>query len=116
MESGLTKDERVWAMLCHFSAYTMFITGIGYILGPLILWLIKKDESEFIDRQGKEAINFQLSMTIYMLCCLPLVIVLIGIPMLIVLGIANVVLVLIAGIKANDGFDYQYPFTIRFIK
>lgn len=116
MESGLTKDERTWAMLCHFAAYSMFITGIGYILGPLIVWLIKKDESEFINRHGKEALNFQISMTIYMFCCIPLIIVLIGIPLLIILGIANIVLILIAGIRANDGLEYQYPFTIRFIK
>ena len=116
IDSQPTKDERTWAMLSHFSALCMFIFPFGNILAPLIIWLIKKDEMPFVEDQAKEVLNFQISMTIYIIGSIILIIVLIGIPILIVLGIFNVIITIIAGIKANDGKSYRYPINLKLIK
>jgi len=110
-----TFDEKQYAMFLHLSALSMFITGIGYILGPLVLWLVKKDQSEFVDRNGKEAVNFAISVTIYYIVSAILIIAIIGIPMLVTVGILHIVFPIVAAIKARDGEDYKYPLTIRFI-
>lgn len=111
------KDERMWGMITHLSGLAgWFGNGIGWILLPLIIWLIKRDESPFVDEQGKEAINFQISFAIYAMICGILIYVLIGIPMIILLSLAQLVLVIIASIKAKDGVSYRYPATIRFLK
>lgn len=109
------KQERMWAMLCHLTALAVFVFPLGNIIGPLIIWLIKKEESEFVNDQGKESLNFQISFTIYCLVAALLIIVVIGIILLIALGIAFLILVIIASIKANDGEKYRYPLTLRLI-
>ena len=116
MEITPSKDERTWAMLSHFSALCMFIFPFGNILAPLIIWLIKKEEMSFVENQAKEVLNFQISMTIYLLISGILCFILIGIPFVIGLGIFNVIITIIAGIKANDGKSYQYPINLRLIK
>jgi uncharacterized Tic20 family protein len=88
----------------------------GSIVGPLIIWLIKKDEMPFVDDQGKEALNFNISMTIYGLISVLLVFVLIGFILLVVLGIAWLVLAIVAAVKANEGIAYRYPLTLRLVK
>ena len=116
MEITPSKDERTWAMLSHFSALCMFIFPFGNILAPLIIWLIKKEEMPFVENQAKEVLNFQISMTIYLLISGILCFILIGIPFVIGLVIFNVIITIIAGIKANDGKSYQYPINLRLIK
>ena len=116
MEITPSKDERIWAMLSHFSALCMFIFPFGNILAPLIIWLIKKEEMSFVEDQAKEVLNFQISMTIYLLISGILCFILIGIPFVIGLGIFNVIITIIAGIKANDGNSYRYPINLRLIK
>ena len=116
MEITPSKDERTWAMLSHFSALCMFIFPFGNILAPLIIWLIKKEEMSFVEDQAKEVLNFQISMTIYLLISGILCFILIGIPFVIGLVIFNVIITIIAGIKANDGKSYQYPINLRLIK
>ena len=116
IESQPNKDERTWAMLSHFSALCIFIFPFGNILAPLIIWLIKKEEMSFVEDQAKEVLNFQISMTIYLIGSIILIIVLIGIPILIGLGIFNVIITIIAGIKANDGESYRYPINLKLIK
>lgn len=109
------KQERTWGMLCHLSALAAFIFPLGNIFGPLIVWLVKKDESPFIDDQGKESLNFQISFTIYCIFAAILTVIFIGIILLIALGIAFLILVIIASVKANEGEEFRYPFTIRLI-
>ncbi|MGE9295195.1 MAG: DUF4870 domain-containing protein [Puniceicoccales bacterium] len=110
------KDENMWAMFCHLAALAGLVgVPFGNVLGPLIIWLIKKNEMPAIDAHGKESINFQLSMTIYLIVAGILVFVFIGIFLVIALMIANVVLVILASIRANEGGFYRYPITIRFI-
>ncbi len=104
-------------MLCHASALSgIFLHVVGHIFGPLIVWLLKRNESPEIDAHGKESLNFQLSMLIYNVIAGILVIVLIGIPLLILLYVLNIVFVIIASIQAGDGKLYRYPMAIRFIK
>ena len=103
------KQARTWAMACHLSA----LVGI---LGPLIVWLIKKDENKLIDENGKEALNFQISIMIYFAGAFLLTFILIGIPLMFALGIANLVLIVTAAVKVSNGESYKYPMAIRLIK
>ena len=110
-------NVRLWSILCHASALLgVFLHFPGHVLGPLVVWLAKRDESPELDAHGKESLNFQLSMLIYDAIALILCFVLIGIPILIGLWILNIILVIIASIKASEGQLYRYPLTIRFIK
>ena len=103
-------------MLCHAAALSgIFLHAVGHILGPLVVWLLKRAESAEIDAHGKESINFQLSMLIYNVIAAILCIILIGIPLLILLYILNIVFVIVASIKASEGTLYRYPMTIRFL-
>ena len=110
------KDARNWAMITHLMALSGYVIPLGNVIGPLIIWAIKKDEYAFVDEQGKEAINFQLTMLIAFVISCILIFLLIGIPLLIALGIYDLVMIIIAAIKANDGVAYRYPFAIRFFK
>ena len=115
-DSSMTKDERLWAMIAHISAVAGFVFPFGNIIGPLLIWILKKEEFPFVDDQGKEALNFQISITIYVLISIILVFILIGIPILIVIGIFALVMTIIGAINAYDGKKYRYPLTIRVIK
>lgn len=123
------KSDNTMGMLCHLLALTALLgIPLGNILGPLILWLIKRDEDPFVDLCGKESLNFQISIMIYgaalFLFILPTVIIpFIGVLLLplimlaaIALAIMAIVYTIIAAIKASEGDSYSYPFTIRFIK
>ncbi len=110
------KDERLWGMLCHLLSFSGYLVPFGSVLGPLIVWMIKKDEMPFVNDQGKESLNFQLTMLIAVIVSVILCFVLIGFLMLGVVLIFQIVVVIIASIKANDGIKYRYPYTIRFIK
>jgi len=111
-----SSNVRTWCVLCHASALLgLFFHFLGHIGGPLIVWLMKRGDSPEIDANGKESLNFQISMLIYDAVAAILCIVLIGIPILIALWVLNTVFVIIASVKASEGMLYRYPFTIRFI-
>jgi hypothetical protein len=106
----ISKDARTWAMLCHLLGFfTCFI-------GPLIIWLVKKDEDPFIDNQGKEALNFQLTVLIASIVSGLLCVICIGVFLAIAVGLADLIFCIMASVKANDGQAYRYPVSIRFIK
>ncbi len=111
----LTHDERQFAMFCHFAAFAGLIIPLGSIIGPLVMWLIKKDESAFINYHGKEALNFNITMALVSIVCFVLIFVVIGILLLPLVMIFWLVMVIIAGIKANDGIEYRYPFSLRLV-
>ncbi|RQD77050.1 MAG: DUF4870 domain-containing protein [Candidatus Syntrophonatronum acetioxidans] len=113
----IEKDARTWGMLCHLTGLALLL-GIpfGNILGPLVVWLLKKEEHPFIDEQGKESLNFQISISIYFIIAAILVVIVVGLLILIPLFIAYLVLVIIASIKASNGESYRYPLTIKFIQ
>ena len=114
--TSTSSEVRTWSVLCHASALLgLFFHFFGHLLGPLIVWLIKRDLSPEIDANGKESLNFQISMLIYDVIAGILCFVLIGIPILIALWILNTVFVIIASVKTSNGETYRYPFTIRFL-
>jgi uncharacterized Tic20 family protein len=109
------RDERMWAMFCHLSALIGFIIPFGNIIAPLVLWTLKKEEYPLVNDQGKESLNFQISMTIYIIASIILIFVVIGIILLVLLGIFSLIVIIIGAIKANEGEKYRYPLTIRFL-
>ncbi|WP_238933374.1 DUF4870 domain-containing protein [Brevibacillus choshinensis] len=111
-----TKEERMWAMIVHLSALIGFIIPLGNVLGPLIIWLVKKETSSFVDTHGKEALNFSITVTIYAAISYLLLIVFIGALLLIALFLFWAVFLIMAAVKANEGGDFRYPLTFRFIK
>lgn len=108
--------ERTWTILCHFSAFLGYLLPFGHILGPLGIWLFKGSRYPQVNIHGKEALNFQLSITIYVVIAYLLVVVGIGIFLLIALGVFDFVAVIIASVKAKDGRFFRYPLTIRMIR
>lgn len=113
-ESSL--QARQWAMFAHLSALAGLIIPFGNVLGPLIIWQIKKNEFAFVDDQGKEALNFQITVAIAMIVSMILMLVLIGVVLMFLVGIAALAFTIIAAIKANEGQYYRYPFTLRLVK
>ena len=110
------REENMWAMFCHLASFAGLVFPIvGSVLGPLVVWLLKKDEYPLVDDQGKEAINFNISMVIYYVVSIILVFVVIGIPLLIGLFLFDVIITIIAMVKASEGEKFRYPLAIRLI-
>jgi len=112
----LSETERNWAMLCHLSAFAGFFFPFGAIIGPLICWLTKKDESAWVNENGRASLNFQLSMLLYIILAIPLCFIIIGIPIIIMLGTLKIICVIIASVKAAKGERFKYPLVIPFIQ
>jgi uncharacterized Tic20 family protein len=116
------QNERLYATFIHLSPLIIGIVGAGIhipmlgFLGPLIMWLLKKNESAFVDDQGKEALNFSITISIALLISFFLIFILIGIPMMLAVGLFALVMAIIAAIKANQGVYYRYPLNIRLIR
>ena len=105
-----TKEARMWAMLAHLlGLFTCFI-------GPLIIWLVKKEEDAFIDDQGKEALNFQITVALAMVVSGLLSVVCVGIILGMAVGVADLIFCILACVKSNSGEAYRYPVSIRLIK
>jgi len=111
-----SQEVRQWAMFCHLSALLGIWIPFGTLIGPLILWQMKRESDPFIDAQGKEALNFQITVAIAATISFFLMLVVIGFFLLGLIAIGGLVLTIIAGVKANDGVPYRYPFTCRVIK
>ncbi len=107
-------EENMWAMLCHLSALLLGGFGLGW-LGPLVIWLIQREKMPFVDDQGKEALNFQISLIIYSMICVPFIFVVIGVFMLLALGVFSLVVTIIGAMQAYQGIAYRYPLCIRLI-
>jgi uncharacterized Tic20 family protein len=112
----LSETERNWAMLCHLSAFAGFFFPFGAIIGPLICWLSKRDESAWVNINGKASLNFQLSILLYMFLAIPLFFIIIGFPILFVLLTLKVICIIIASVKAAKGEAFRYPLVIPFIQ
>lgn len=130
MEQQRTSDERTWGMMCHLGALAAFIgIPLGNVVGPLIVWLIKREQYAFVDDQGKESMNFQITLTIaavaLFIVMIPLFVLtaFTGIPIfllapLLFLGlfVGALIWVVQAAMQANQGVEYRYPFSFRFFK
>jgi len=110
------QNTRTWNMLCHLSALAGFILPFGNILGPLIVWQLKKNEIPSVELHGKDSLNFQITVTLAILICIPLMFLLIGFVLAPLIGIASLVFLVLAGIKANNGEPYSYPFSLKLVK
>jgi hypothetical protein len=110
------KEARTWAMLCHLLALSGVCVPFGHVLGPLIIWVLKREEDPFIDDQGKEALNFQLTMTIVIFAIVALMFVIVGFFLLPILVLFEIILIIMASVAANEGRAYRYPLTIRFFR
>ena len=108
------RDSQQWGMIAHLSALIGFVIPFGNLIGPLVVWQMKKDLPFVVD-QGKEALNFQITVAIAVFVCILLSFVIIGMLLLPVVGIGALVLTVLAGIKANNGEAYRYPFALRLI-
>ncbi|MDB6022209.1 MAG: hypothetical protein JWQ04_2066 [Pedosphaera sp.] len=103
-------NDKIWSVLSHLSA----IMGVGFVL-PLVVYLVMKKESEYVACNAREALNFHISLLIYAICCIPLVFIVIGIPLLFLIGIGGLVFAIIAAVKSSDGDCYRYPLTLRLV-
>lgn len=112
----LTESERNWSMLCHISAFAGFFFPFGGIIGPLIFWLSRKDDSAWVNINGRAAMNFNLSMLLYIVLVSPLCLILIGFPLIFALVTVKVVCIIIASIRSARGEIFRYPLTIPFIQ
>jgi hypothetical protein len=114
-----TQDQRIrnLAIWCHLSSFALYL-GIpfGNLIGVLVFWLINRDRSEFIDWHGREALNFQISLVIYSAIALLLSLLLIGLLLFPLLMLFHIVLTVIAAVRAGEGKEYRYPFTLRLIQ
>lgn len=122
--SGSTQEERQWAMFAHLSSLlgALVTGGLGVFIGPLVIWLIKKETMPFVDDQGKEALNFNITLAILGVALLILTVITFGIgalltvPVGLAAAVGWLVLTVIASIKASEGVAYRYPLTLRLIK
>jgi uncharacterized Tic20 family protein len=111
------KDEQNWAMICHLSALAGFIIPFGNVVGPLVVWQMKKDTMPLVDQHGKEALNFQITVAIAAIISMVLMLVIIGVFLLMIVALGGLVMTILAGIKvANGELNYKYPFALRLIK
>jgi uncharacterized Tic20 family protein len=126
--SGIGAEERQWAMFAHLAALAGGIltagwaASLGCVLGPLVVWMMKKDAMPFVDDQGKEALNFNITVGIVFLALWVLTFMTLGIgilltgPLMLIVGLAWLVVTIMAAIKANEGVAYRYPFALRLVK
>lgn len=103
-------------MLCHLSTLCIYVFPLGHLLAPFLIWQIKKHDLPGIEPHAKEALNFQFSICLYGLVSCVLIFAVIGIPLLMILGIFNLVCIILAAVKANNGEPWRYPLCIRFLK
>jgi uncharacterized protein len=111
-----TEAENNWGMAAHPSALAGYVIPFGSIIGPLVVWLIKKDEMPFVNTQGKEALNFQIAVLIAVLISIVLVFLIIGIFLLWAIAIINLIFIIVAAVQTSKGVDYRYPVSLRLIK
>jgi uncharacterized protein len=114
--AGLGSDERQWGMFAHLAALAGFIIPFGNMIGPLVVWQIKKNEMPFVDDQGKESLNFQITVSIAVFVSTLLTVILIGFLLIAIVVIGALVFTIIGAIRANAGERYRYPFALRLVK
>jgi uncharacterized Tic20 family protein len=110
------RDTRLWGMILHLSVLAGHVIPYAGLIAPIVIWQVKKDQLPGIDKHGKNAVNWIISFIIYSVVCFLLFFVIIGIPMMIVLGVLGIIFPIIAGIKANNGEYWKYPLSISFFK
>lgn len=119
LDSEPTKEEKTFVVLCHLGVFASFILPLANIIVPLIIWLYKRDESDFINDQGKEVINFQLSLLLIALGLVSLLFTIVGLTPAVIgffaLGAISLIFPIVGAIKANDGIYFRYPINFKII-
>ncbi len=114
--AGPTQEERNWALGAHLSGLLGYVLVVGSVIGPLVIWLVKKEESDYIAEQALEALNFQITILILSLICAVLTLCVVGVFLLIPLVVAGLVLTIMAAVAASRGEPYRYPFSLRLVR
>jgi len=114
-EGAVSSDERTWAILVHASAFAGLFVPFGNILAPLVVWLIKREESEFVDANGKQALNFQITWTVIIVFALFSLVVGVGLVLVPIVALAWVILVVLATVRASENEVYDYPLTVDLV-
>ncbi len=116
----VSEPSRNTVLILHLSALAGLATGFGFLLGPLIVWLVKKDEHPEVDAAGKDAVNFQITMLLAgiaaFILCITIIGLIVGIPLAIVVGLAAIILPIVGAVKTANGDGFRYPFAYPFIK
>ncbi len=112
----LSQDEKNMGIVVHVASFAGYLIPFGSILGPLIVWLMKRDEIPFVDECGRNCLNFKISMMIWVMVSFVLMFVGIGFILIGLLAIVDIVLTIIAAMKASEGVSYKYPLSIQFLK
>jgi uncharacterized Tic20 family protein len=108
-------EERQWAMLAHLSAMLMYVTVIGGFIAPLVIWLLKRDTMPFVADQGRETLNFQITILLALGCAAILMLVLVGFALFWGLLLFHFIVTIVAAVKSSEGVAYRYPFCLRLI-
>jgi len=110
------KEEHQWAMFAHLGTFSSMFVPLGNFIAPIVVWQMKKHESDFVVEQAKESLNFQITLILYFIISIPLCFIIIGFFLIFALVIFGLIMVIVGGIKANEGEDFCYPMTLRLIK
>lgn len=113
--AGPPSSARDLAILCHLGGLAGYVVPFGGIVAPLVVWLLKRDEHPYIDEQGKEAVNFQITIAIYAIVATVLVLLLVGFVLLVAVAIFQIVMIIIAAVRASEGARFRYPATLRLL-
>ena len=109
-----SKEASKWGMWCHLGGLALFTSiPFAHLIVPIVIWMTKRGDDPFIDECGKEAVNFQVTITLYLIASILLSLIVIGIPLLLLVLGMGLVCPIKAAIKASDGEHYRYPFTLR---
>lgn len=109
----LASSDRLWSVLCHLSYF--FGLALLSFLFPLTVYLVMRSDSPYVTHHAREALNFHLSLLIYIICCVPLCFIVIGVPLIVAIAVTGIVCSIVAAVKAAKGSYYQYPITIHFV-
>jgi len=110
---ALSSNDRLWSVLCHLSYFFGF--ALISFLFPMTVYLVMRTDSPYVTHHAREALNFHLSLLLYIVLCVPLCFIVVGIPLLAAVAITGIVCSIVAAVKASKGTYYQYPVTIRFV-
>ncbi len=115
IDDEVSSHDRTWGILVHATAFVGLVVPFGNIIAPLIIWALKKEESPFVDANGKQAINFQITWTILLIAAAISIVLVIGLVLVPIVALAWVILVCVAIVKTSNDEVYEYPLTIEFI-
>lgn len=107
--------ERNWSVFCHLGGMAAYLVPLANVAAPLVLWMMRRDQSEYVDHHGREALNFQISMTLYAAVAAALWWLLLPVLVLIAIAVLDFVLMIVAAVRASQGEHYRYPLTLRLI-